>query len=189
MAASNIPTNAPPERRPRRPRFVSQRSCNVIRIDIANQQRLLKLDRRQLRAAVRRVLAAHDYASAEISLAIVDDATIHELNRQWLNHDYPTDVISFVLDERPGHVEGEIVASAETAARIARDLETATHEELLLYIVHGMLHLVGFDDQTPSAASEMRAQERSILADLGITAVDRESLPSAPAPQAPRAPR
>ena len=189
MAASNIPINAPPERRLWRPRFVSRRSCYVIRIEIANQQRLLKLDRRQLRAAVRGVLAAHDYASAEISLAVVDDAAIHELNRKWLEHDYPTDVISFVLEQQSGHVEGEIIASAQTAARTARELGAAAHDELLLYVVHGMLHLVGFDDQTPAAASAMRAQERNILAGLGVAVVDRDSLPATKTQQVPRVPR
>lgn len=161
----------------------------MIRIEIANQQSVFKIDRQQLRAAVRRVLKAHDYDSAEISLAIVDDAAIHELNRQWLQHDYPTDVISFVLDENEGHLEGEIVASADTASRVAGELGISPHDELMLYIVHGMLHLVGFDDHSPADASAMRAAERSILAELGIAAVDRDSLTVGKKPRAPRVPR
>lgn len=158
----------------------------MIQIDIANKQRLLKLDRRQLRAAARSVLTAHGVDSAEISIAIVDDPAIHELNCRWLQHDYPTDVISFVLEERPGHLEGEIVASAETASQVASQLGAAPHDELVLYVVHGMLHLVGFDDQTPAAAQEMRDRECEIMNQLGLPITDRDASPPADSGRMPR---
>jgi probable rRNA maturation factor len=105
---------------------------------------------------------------ATLSIAIVDDPTIHELNRQFLQHDYPTDVLSFLLDRDQGSLEGDVVVSLDTAARQAAEFGWGTAEELLLYVIHGTLHLVGHDDQDEEARTEMRAAERRILAIFGI---------------------
>jgi len=106
--------------------------------------------------------------TAEISIAIVDDATIAQLHGQYLGDPTPTDVLSFVLEEGDHHLEGEIVASAETAAAWAKRLAWPCENELLLYIVHGTLHLVGFDDQTPAARRKMRREEKAVLHKLGV---------------------
>ena len=140
----------------------------MIRISIANQQRRLTLDRALIRRAIRRVLAAAGVAGATVSLAVVDDAAIHELNRRFLRHDSPTDVLSFVLDDRNGQLEGEIVVSADTARATAKRLKWKAHHELVLYIVHGMLHLVGYDDRSRKTAREMRRRECEVLAALGL---------------------
>jgi probable rRNA maturation factor len=145
----------------------------MIRIAIANHQRRLALDRPLIRRAIRTVLAGERFSSAKISLAIVDDPTIHELNRRYLDHDYPTDVLSFFIDfvenHRQGpHLEGEIVVSADTARAAAKQLGWKAHHELLLYIVHGMLHLVGYEDHKPRKAKEMRQKEHEVLAALGL---------------------
>jgi probable rRNA maturation factor len=102
-----------------------------------------------------------------VSIAIVDDPTIHRLNRQFLEHDYPTDVLSFALAEPP-QLEGEIVASIDTARREAVAAGWSPDDELLLYAVHGALHLVGHDDHDPGDAAAMRTAERSVLARLGV---------------------
>lgn len=173
MAASSIRANAPRKHGNPEAAAASRRSLNVIQIDIANHQRLLKLNRQRLRRAVRSVLAAHGVRSAELSIAIVDDATIHELNRRYLNHDYATDVLSFALDGSAGRLDGEIVASAETAARTGRKLGLPAERELLLYLVHGALHLVGFDDKSPAASRRMRAEERRILEKIYAPSLDK----------------
>ena len=77
------------------------------------------LDRERLRRAVRAALAGHSLRRAQISLALVDDPTIARLNRQFLRHQGPTDVLSFLLEAGPGWLEGEVVVSAETARREA----------------------------------------------------------------------
>jgi probable rRNA maturation factor len=161
----------------------------VIQIDIANQQRLMKLDRGRIRRAACDVLSAHDVQTAEISIAIVDDEAIHELNRRWLQHDYPTDVLSFVLEQSPGHLEGEVIASSETAQRSSAELGVSEQDELLLYIIHGMLHLVGFDDQTKAAASQMREEERKLMARYQGDAAKTAPAPKASRPGKRRAPR
>jgi probable rRNA maturation factor len=154
-------------------------------ISIANRQRTLRFDRRRLLRLARSVLRQEQVAAAEISVAILDDAAIHAINRQFLNHDYPTDVISFLLDcsladarpplERPHSVrrgaakviEGEIVISAETAIRIAARFGIRPQNELALYLAHGLLHLCGYDDRTPKEKRLMRRREAEALEDMG----------------------
>lgn len=97
-------------------------------------------------------------------MAVVDRDTIGRLHARFLDDPSPTDVLSFVLARRDGWLEGEIVACAEVAAQVARRLRRPAADELLLYVVHGMLHLVGYDDRTPAQARQMRRQERAYLA-------------------------
>ncbi len=123
----------------------------------------------RLRLAVRRIVQDAGVQTGQIDVAIVDDAAIHEMNRRYLNHDYPTDVLSFVLENRPGYLDGQIVASIDTARREAAEYGWRSADELLLYVVHGTLHLTGCDDSTITAATEMRAREREALAQFGLT--------------------
>jgi probable rRNA maturation factor len=126
------------------------------------------VDEPQLLAAARRVLEQSSFSSAVISLAVVDDATIHALNLRFLAHDYPTDVLSFELDRRGDHLEGEVVVSAETAVSSAAQWGWSAAEELLLYVIHGMLHLVGHGDKSAADAQQMRAAEERHLRASGI---------------------
>jgi probable rRNA maturation factor len=137
-----------------------------FRVDVANETDA-SVDAPRLAAAVHMVLADAGCTAATVSVAIVDDPTIHRLNRQFLEHDYATDVLSFVLVEPP-HLEGEIVASIDTATREAAEVDWPAEHELLLYVVHGALHLAGYRDKEPADAVAMRAAERSILARLGV---------------------
>ena len=112
------------------------------------------------------ILADYGFMTAEVSIAVVDDPTMRELNNRYLQHDYETDVLSFVLDCEPddGILNGQLIVSSDTAKRFAEQLKISLDAELLLYVVHGSLHLVGFDDKTDEAASEMRAAEKEYLA-------------------------
>jgi len=104
------------------------------------------------------------------SISIVDDATIHRLNREHLDHDWPTDVISFVFESAGGNVDGEVIASADTAARLALDAGWSAADELLLYIIHGLLHLAGLDDIDPQDRQTMRVAEQACLTALAVPA-------------------
>ena len=140
----------------------------MISIHITNPQRRVKIDRPLLRRAVKHILSAASITRAEIGIALVDDTTIAAVHGEFLDDPTPTDVISFVLDASNGQLEGEIVASADTAARQSVKYRWPATDELLLYVVHGMLHLVGYDDTTPSARRLMRRREREMLAALGV---------------------
>lgn len=147
----------------------------MISIAIADEQALLKPDSRRQRRAIRQILKDAGHTDAVISLAIVDDRTIHDLNRRFLQHDCPTDVISFALSEGTAGFEGEIVVSADTAERTARQLGWNAADELLLYVIHGALHLAGYDDLEPQYAEEMRRQERHYLSLFGLEPPEKAS--------------
>jgi probable rRNA maturation factor len=93
----------------------------------------------------------------EISFLIVSDRTMASLHRQFMNESGPTDVITFQ--------HGEIFISAETARRNARRFGNALAHELRLYVVHGLLHLHGFNDQDEGSARKMQVVQRKILAE------------------------
>ncbi|MBI3837116.1 MAG: rRNA maturation RNase YbeY [Planctomycetia bacterium] len=137
-------------------------------IEISNRQQMLEFDEARLKRAVEAVITEARITEAEVSIALVDDATIHVLNRQYLAHDYPTDVLSFALERDERRLEGEVIASAETAIRSAARLGWSADEELLLYVIHGTLHLVGYDDATPEQREVMCTQEAHHLAQFGL---------------------
>ena len=141
----------------------------VITIALTNQQTALSVDRRRLRRAVRMVLKDAGILDAEVSLAVVDDPTIHRLNREYLNHDYPTDVLSFVLDQSAHKLAGEVIVSADTARSAAPAYGWSPEDELLLYVIHGALHLVGHDDASRADRAQMRRRESLYLARFGLT--------------------
>lgn len=141
----------------------------MIQIDFRNEQHTLPVDEPRLRDAIELVLRQAKIAQAEISVAIIDDPSMHELNRRYLNHDEPTDVLSFVLESDEGALEGEIIVSADTAATSSRCFGWEPENELLLYVIHGALHLVGYDDLNPEAQAEMRGRERTYLSQFGLT--------------------
>ena len=135
----------------------------TIEINAENQHH--SIDAARLKKAVRLILNDAGIRSAEISIAIVSDERMHELNRQYLQHDYPTDVLSFVLarNARAKSLDGEIIASSDYAAREALRYRWTTDDELLLYIIHGCLHLVGYDDTTAKSKDLMREAEEKYL--------------------------
>jgi len=140
----------------------------MIEIESANEQSTLDVDEDRLREAVVMVLVDAGIDRANISVAIVDDPTIHALNRRYLQHDGPTDVLSFLLDRSEESLEGEVVVSADTAAGSAAQFGWSARDELLLYVVHGILHLVGCDDGLPEDRADMRRRERASLARFGL---------------------
>jgi len=138
-----------------------------ITIEIANEQTHLPLDRRLMRRAVRTVLRDAGLRKARISVAVVDDETIARLNWQYLRHRGPADVLSFLLDHSDG-LEGEVIVGAQTALRAAPHYGWPPHDELLLYVIHGTLHLVGHDDTSPVLQAKMQNRETEVLEKLGI---------------------
>jgi probable rRNA maturation factor len=149
-------------------------SASTLRIPIANQQSVLVVDQDRMRIVARQILEDAQIASGALSIAIVDNPTIHRLNQQYLQHDWPTDVLSFPLEECAGHLEGEVVVSAEVAVKAAAEVPWAGTEELLLYVIHGTLHLVGYRDKRPEEIAKMRAEEMDYLQRAGVAVVARD---------------
>ncbi len=141
----------------------------MSRISIAVPQETVPIDRGRMREAARAVLAGEGVADAEISLAFVDNPTIHRLNLRYLQHDEPTDVLSFPLSEpNSRRLSGELVIGAEVAAAQAATRSHDVQAELALYVIHGLLHLCGHDDHDEAGAATMRERERRYLRELGL---------------------
>ncbi len=136
----------------------------------------LRLSDRPLIRAARIAAAARGFRSGFLGVRITDDATIRQINVQYLRHDYPTDVISFPYRRSGDRIEGELVASLDTAAAHAGtgDGEPAADwtagDELTLYVVHGVLHIGGMEDHAANERQAMRRAEREVLTALGIDA-------------------
>lgn len=140
-----------------------------IKVEIADEQDAHVITYERLLTAVRAILTDSGYTAGEVSIAIVADAEMHEYNRQYLQHDYPTDVLSFVLEAEAEYLVGQIIVSADYAAGEAAKFGWSIDDEVLLYAIHGALHLVGYDDQESELKAEMREQEKFYLARLGLT--------------------
>ncbi len=139
------------------------------RVSIASPQELVPIDRRRMREVVGAVLDGEGISDAEISLAFVDNPTIHRLNQRYLGHDEPTDVLSFPLSEANAkRLAGELVIGVEVAKVQAEARGHDVQAELALYVIHGLLHLCGHDDKTERTAAAMRERERHYLQALGL---------------------
>jgi len=133
----------------------------------------------RLEQAAQTILSASGCPEAELSILLVDDPQIHEINRDYLDHDYPTNVISFAMREGEGGelhpgLLGDVVISTETAARDAAEAGTSFESELFFLMLHGILHLLGYDHERGSEedARQMEQRERELFALLEETSPD-----------------
>jgi probable rRNA maturation factor len=121
------------------------------------------VERGVLTQLVRFVAQAEGQRLGQIDLAIVGKSEITAHNRRWLRHDRATDVISFDLSgETPG-LCGQLIVCGEVAAEQAGLRGLPARQELMLYVVHGLLHLMGYDDDAIRAAAKMHAREEELL--------------------------
>jgi probable rRNA maturation factor len=137
-------------------------------ISVANRQRMVRVELAALREFAKkafelclRLPARKSSVLAELAavhVILVSDKRIAEIHRRFLGDSTPTDVITFQ--------HGEIVISAETAKRQARQFGTSLDHELRLYLVHGLLHLHGFDDKTRAGGAEMKRRQERVVASL-----------------------
>ena len=127
-----------------------------------------KLKKRLLKKAAELVLSAEQVAGAEITIILVEDEYIKKLNRDFLNQNDTTDVISFHLDDLQNRdfFEGEVYANVDQIERQALDYGVSFSNELVRIVIHGLLHLVGYDDQTFTDKETMTMKEDSYLSIL-----------------------
>ena len=109
-------------------------------------------------------------AVREFSVAIVGDSKMAELHEQFMGIAGPTDVLTFEMehDGRGRVTAGEVIVNVHEAARRAREHGVGVADELLLYAIHGLLHLSGYDDTTNSAYMKMHRKEDRVLTELGV---------------------
>ena len=144
-----------------------------IAVQIAENIKLSDIDIPKLKKLVETVCKRFELSKATVSIAIVGDGEIRELNKRFLNQDRATDCLSFDLSDRNGREEKafELVVNGELAAKEARLRGHCCEAELALYITHGLLHNLGFDDCTESQAEKMHDTEDEILQQLGYGTV------------------
>jgi len=144
----------------------------MLGVSVANQQERLDLDYPRLKAAARAVLEGEGVKKSKITLAFMTDEAIHALNQRFLQHDEPTDVISFPYSSpKAVSLEGDIAISTDTAVRAAEERRHAPEDELMLYVIHGVLHLCGYDDTEDRDRVRMRVKERVYLKQLQVPIV------------------
>jgi probable rRNA maturation factor len=141
-----------------------------MKLQIRNNQNKIKIDKRNIRGTVLKILKILDCADKEISLSFVDDENIKQLNKQYLERDKATNVISFSLQEGEysninPQILGDIIISAETAQRDALQGNLTVIQELEFLIIHGILHLLGYNHEntTKKEANKMRQKEKELF--------------------------
>jgi len=105
-------------------------------------------------------LASRLLGKRNLSIAFVTNAAIRKLNRKFLRHDFVTDVLAFKLDS---DLLGEVVISADYARAEARKRGIPVQEEILRYVAHGILHLLGYDDRRPADRARMWARQERLI--------------------------
>lgn len=132
-------------------------------VSVYNRQKDLKIGKSSARALVRSVLAHLKVDPQEVSLYFVSENEIQALHAQFFQDPTPTDCISFPLDE--SHL-GEIFVCPSVAIQYGMKHQIDPYVETSLYVVHGLLHLLGYDDLEPKLKRTMRKKEKSCMAHL-----------------------
>lgn len=147
----------------------------IMKIQIENNQNKIKLDKRNIRRTSVLLLKSLDCMDKELSISFVNDETIRQLNKQYLNKDKPTNVLSFSLQEGEFNdinpqVLGDIVISVDTAQRDAIKGGLTFEQEIDFLIIHGLLHLLGYDHENTikEEKNKMQRKEKALFRLLAL---------------------
>jgi probable rRNA maturation factor len=143
---------------------------NKITVEFNLECNKVEFDRGKLEAMLRTVCLHFGCNEAEVTIAILDDKAICELNSKFLNSQTPTDVISFDTSQADSRCF-DLAVNAEMAARQAQSRGHEAEAELALYVLHGLLHNLGFDDTETAKAEKMHKTEDDILQKSGYGVV------------------
>lgn len=130
---------------------------------ISSSQRACRVPRKKLAQLAAFVAKAEGARLAEVNVTVVDGGTISRLNRRYLHHGGTTDVLSFDLSDSPRGISAEIILCGDVAVRQAKPLGCSPQRELMLYLVHGLLHLMGYDDSSVRGAAKMSARQDELV--------------------------
>ncbi len=131
-------------------------------ITVFNNYKKQKIDKRKITSLVKLVLKGEKTLQKNINIVFVDDEYITQLNKQYLNHNWTTDVISFPLNDNK-KIEGEIYINIDQTKRQAKEYKVKISEELNRLIIHGTLHLIGYTDTTQRTKKKMSLLEDMYL--------------------------
>ena len=133
-----------------------------IIINIFNDTDLQYIPRQKIIITLEQLLFNEKVEKALVNIIITNNAGIQKINNQYLEHDYPTDVLAFKMEEEI--FEAEVYVSIEMAKSNAEEYKVNWRDELLRYAIHGILHLLGYDDSTEEGSERMRKKENKYLA-------------------------
>jgi probable rRNA maturation factor len=133
-------------------------------ISITNLQQLYPINRVRIRALIKEALRGK---GAELSIAYVDEQEMARLHKTFLDKEEPTDVLAFPYKDRSGKVVGEIAVCIPVAIKKAEELDSDVEAEVMLYTLHGLLHIMGYNDEREKDAKRMHLKEKEILAKFG----------------------
>ncbi len=134
-----------------------------MKIDLFNNQKDLPIDKSRLRLLVREVLSFLEISPKELAIYFVEEKKISELHEQFFQDPTVTDCITFPIDEE---FLGEIFVCPKVALTYAKKRGLDPQKEVLLYVIHGILHLIGYDDLDPKERRSMRKMEKSCMRHL-----------------------
>jgi rRNA maturation RNase YbeY len=156
--------------------MVRQPSAESLTVYLSNRQRTFRIRSQFLISTAETILRHAGQGTGELSVVLINDRAMRKLNAQYRGKDRPTDVLSFPQSSPRGGVEqliGDVVISLQAATRQAKEQKSTLHGEVVRLLVHGILHLLGYDhERSPQEARRMRAKERMIIRRLtavGIT--------------------
>lgn len=135
----------------------------ALQVTVTNASGARYRGQAEMIASVTKAFKAHKVSHAKVDIVLLSDRRIRTLNKQYLQHDYATDVITFPLDDQP--LYGEIYVSLETARRQAKDYRVTVVNELCRLAVHGALHLLGYDDAEAADRAAMHELETKYIVD------------------------
>jgi len=134
----------------------------MIRVDIKDMQKRIKVDRKFIRRVVRETLK-REAKGGEVSIVLTHNEYIRQLNRKYRSVDRATDVLAFPMDEE---ILGDIVISLEKAKEQALVYRESFKNEVGRLVIHGILHLIGYDDSSRGSLKKMHAREEEILKEI-----------------------
>ena len=146
-----------------------------IVVQIAKNFKDIDVNMPRLKKLVKAVCARFKLSKATVSIAIVNDAEIRNVSKQFLNRSSTTDCLSFNLSDNDAQKSFELVVNAEKAVKEANLRGHSSEAELALYVIHGLLHNLGFDDSTQGQAKKMHDTEDEILQQLSYGLVYNKS--------------
>jgi probable rRNA maturation factor len=132
---------------------------NLMEITLKNLQKKIPIPRRKILKAAKAAFRKLDFDQRGLSIVFVGTERMRAINKKYLKHDYSTDVLTFDF----GGNTGEIIICPRVAAVNAKAHQTSTENEIILYLIHGILHLAGFNDHKAKDMLQMRRMEKKLL--------------------------
>ncbi len=138
-----------------------------VTLIIKNLQKKIPINRRKIKETVLKIISTQGLAKiGAINISFIDDGLIKKINSRFHGSNFPTDVLAFDLSSDKNYLLVDIYISADTAARNSITYRTDPVSEIYLYVIHGMLHIAGYDDQSPRDKRIMRSKEEFYLSKM-----------------------